>query len=139
MLAVFSLVYAATDTAFCKVLISPGLAESFLQRMRTLVPGHLSSHSALSSYGLFAPLTYWRLSVSLQPLVQALESFQVCGAPWFSTMLPCFVRGRVTTTITPTILGKIRFTERFFCNVFLQLNLFAFITRQKKVCVLSLE
>ena len=39
--------------------------ESFLQRLWTLVPGHLSSHSALSSYGLFAPLTLWRLSVSL--------------------------------------------------------------------------
>ena len=41
--------------------------ESFLQRLRTLVPGHHSSHSALSSYGLFAPLTLWRLSVSIQP------------------------------------------------------------------------
>ena len=39
--------------------------ESFLQRLWTLVPGHFSSHSALSSYGLFAPLTLWRLSVSL--------------------------------------------------------------------------
>ena len=38
------------------------------------VPGHLSSHSALSSYGLFAPLTLWRLSVSLRPLVQTLGS-----------------------------------------------------------------
>ena len=39
--------------------------ESFLQRLWTLVPGHLSSHSALSSYELFAPLTLWRLFVSL--------------------------------------------------------------------------
>ena len=39
--------------------------ESFLQRLWTPVPGHLSSHSALSSYGLFAPLTLWRLFVSL--------------------------------------------------------------------------
>ena len=31
--------------------------EFFLQRLWTPVPGHLSSHSALSSYGLFAPLT----------------------------------------------------------------------------------
>ena len=30
--------------------------ESFLQRLRTLVSGHFSSRSALSSYGLFAPL-----------------------------------------------------------------------------------
>ena len=28
------------------------------------VQGHLSFHSALFSYGLFAPLTFWRLSVS---------------------------------------------------------------------------
>ena len=39
--------------------------ESFLQHLRTLVPGHLSSHSALSSYRLFAPLALWRLSLSL--------------------------------------------------------------------------
>ena len=72
--------------------------ESLLQRMRTPVPGHLSSHSALSSYGLFAPLTLWRLSVSPRPLVQALESFPDSGAPWSSTMPPYLGRGRVTTT-----------------------------------------
>ena len=33
--------------------------ESFLQRLWTLVPGHLSSHSALFSYGLFSSLTLW--------------------------------------------------------------------------------
>ena len=38
--------------------------ESFLQRLRILVPGHLSSHSALSSYGLFAPFALLRLSLS---------------------------------------------------------------------------
>ena len=43
--------------------------ESFLQRLRTLVPGHLSFHSALSSYGLIAPLAFWRLYVSLRSLV----------------------------------------------------------------------
>ena len=58
MLAMFSLVYAATDTAFC---YAPSFQdwqnqESFLQRLRTLISGHLSSHSALFSYGLFAPL-----------------------------------------------------------------------------------
>ena len=41
--------------------------ESFMQRLWTLVPGHLSSHSILSSNGLFAPLSLWRLSVSLRP------------------------------------------------------------------------
>ena len=60
--------------------------ESFLQHLQTLVPGHHSSHSALSSYGLFAPLALWRLSVSLRPLVQALESFLVSSAPCHS---PC--------------------------------------------------
>ena len=45
------------------------------------VPGHLSSHSALSSNGLFAPLALWRLSVSLRPVVQALRSCLAYGAP----------------------------------------------------------
>ena len=74
VLAVVSLVYGFKDTAFFQVLISLGLAELriLMQRLRTLVPGHLSSHSVLSSYGLFAPLALWRLSVSLRPLDQAL-------------------------------------------------------------------
>ena len=59
-----------------------GRRKSFLQRLRTLVPVHLSSHSVLSSYGLFAPLALWRLSISLQPLVQALGSCPASGAPW---------------------------------------------------------
>ena len=33
--------------------------EFFVQRLWTLVPGYLSSHSALSSYGLFGPLALW--------------------------------------------------------------------------------
>ena len=51
-------------TQHAVMLLSLGLAESriLLQRLRTPVPEHLSSHSALSSYGLFAPLTLWRLS-----------------------------------------------------------------------------
>ena len=57
--------------------------------------GHLSYHSALSSYQLFAPLTLWRLSVSLRPLVQALESCPASGAPWSSAMPPSLGRGRV--------------------------------------------
>ena len=60
--------------------------------------GHLSSHSALSSYGLFAPLTLWRLSVSLRPLVQTLESCPASGAPWSSAMPPSLGRGRVTNS-----------------------------------------
>ena len=60
--------------------------------------GHSSqdiSHSALSSYGLFAPLTLWRLSVFLRPLVQTLGSCPASGAPWFFAMPPSLVRGRV--------------------------------------------
>ena len=55
---------------------------SLLQRAP--VPGHLSSHSALSSNGLFAPLTLWRLSVSVRPLVQTLGSCPASVAPWSS-------------------------------------------------------
>ena len=74
--------------------------EFFLQRLRTLVPGHLSSHSTLSSYGLFAPLTLWRLSVSLQSLVQALGSCPASEAPWSSAMPPSLGSGRGTKTTT---------------------------------------
>ena len=69
--------------------------EFFLQRLWTLVPGHLSSHSALSSNGLFAPLTLWRLSVSLWPPVQTLGSCPASGAAWSSAMPPSLGRGRV--------------------------------------------
>ena len=74
--------------------------ESFLQRLRALVPGHLSSQSALSSRRLFAPLALWRLSLSLRPLVQALESCPASGAPWSSVMPPSLGRGWITTAIT---------------------------------------
>ena len=57
--------------------------------------GHLSSHSALSGYGLFAPLTLWRFSVSLRPLVQTLRSCPASGAPWSSAMPPSLGRGWV--------------------------------------------
>ena len=62
--------------------------------------GHLSSHSALSSYGLFAPLALWQFSVSLRPLSQALLSFSTSGAPWSSAINPSLGKGRVTTTTT---------------------------------------
>ena len=71
--------------------------ESFLQRLWTLVPGLLSSsHSALSSYGLFAPFTLSRLLVSLRPLVQTVGSCPASGAPRSSAMPPSLGRGRVT-------------------------------------------
>ena len=57
--------------------------------------GHLSSHSALPSYALFTPLTLWRLSVSVRPLVQTPGSCPVSGAPWSSAMPPSLGRVRV--------------------------------------------
>ena len=83
MLAVFSLVYAATDTVFCKVLISLGLTES------RILPALLSSHSALSSYGLFATLC---LSTNSGP---DPGSCPASGAAWSSAMPPSLGRGRV--------------------------------------------
>ena len=44
---------------------------------------------------LFAPLTLWRLSVSLWPLVQTLGNFPASGALWSSAMPPSLGRGRV--------------------------------------------
>ena len=42
-----------------------------------------------------APLTLWRLSVSVRPLVQTLGSCSASGAPWSSAMPPSLGRGRV--------------------------------------------
>ena len=60
--------------------------------------GDLSSHSALSNYGLFASLALWQLAVSLQPLSQALLSCPTSGAPWSSAMPPSLGKSRVTMT-----------------------------------------
>ena len=65
-----------------------------------------SSHSALSSYELFAPLALWRLSVSLRPLIQALGNCPASGAPWSSAMPPSIGRGRVTTTNNASSIKK---------------------------------
>ena len=56
--------------------------------------GYFSSQSALSSYRLFAPLALWRLSVSLRPLVPALESCPASRVSWSFAMLPFLGRGR---------------------------------------------
>ena len=79
------------------VLISLGLAESRILSAAPVDtrPGHLSSHSALSSYGLLAPLTLWRLSVSQGPLVQALGSCPASGASLSSVMPPSLRKGWV--------------------------------------------
>ena len=80
--------------------ISLELAESkiFLAALADTRPRNLSSHSALSSYGLFASLALWQFSVSVRPLVHALKSCSASGASWSSTIHPFFGRGRVTTT-----------------------------------------
>ena len=91
-----SLLYRTQPSVTLLSLLDWQNRESFLQRLWTLVPGHLSSHSALSSYGLFAPLTLWRVSVSLRPLVQILGSCPASGASWSSAMPPSLGRGRVT-------------------------------------------
>ena len=80
--------------------------ESFLQRLWTLVPGHLSSHSAMSSYGLFAPLTFWRLSVYLRFLVQTLESCPASGALWSPTIPPYLGMSQVTNNNSIWLLFK---------------------------------
>ena len=72
--------------------------KSFMQCLRTPVSGHLSSHSALSNYGLFAPPALWRLSVSLLFVVETLGSCSAFGAPWSSATLSFLGRGRIATT-----------------------------------------
>ena len=99
-LAVFSLVYSATDTAFCYVLISLGLAES---RILPAAPVDIRPRTPLISFFTVQLRTlcvahFWRLSVSLRPLVQTLGNCAASGVPWFSAMPPFLGRGRVNTT-----------------------------------------
>ena len=81
-LAVFSLVFAATDTAYC---LSSCLSRiGRIENPSCSACGHLSriplSYTALSSYGLFAPLSACSLAtVSLQPLVQVRGIPQLLG------------------------------------------------------------
>ena len=94
MLAVSSLVFAATDTAFFYFLISLGLAEL---RILSAAPVDTRLRTPLISFCIVAPLTLWRLSISLRPLVQALESCPDSGAPWSSAMPPSLGRGQVNS------------------------------------------
>ena len=89
MLAVFSLVYAATDT----VLISLGLAES---RILPAAPANTLPRTPLISFCIFQLWTLCAVySLSLRPLVQTLGSFPASGFPWSSDMPPSLGRGRV--------------------------------------------
>ena len=53
-----------------------------------------------------APLTLWRLSVSLRPLVQTLGSCPAFGAPWSSAMPPSLGRGRVINNYNTSTQGN---------------------------------
>ena len=71
--------------------------KSFLQRLWTLVPEHLSSHSATVQLRTLRRSRFGD-SLSLRPLVQALGSCPASGAPVSFAIPPSFGRGRVTTT-----------------------------------------
>ena len=79
----------------------------FRQHLRTPVPGHLSSHFALSSYEIFAPLAFWRISVFFRPTVQPVWRFPASGVPSSSAVPPSLGRGQVTATTSNTICCKI--------------------------------
>ena len=97
--------------------------ESFLQRLRTLVPRHCSSLSAMSSYGHLVLLALWQISVSLRPLVQVSGSCPASGAPWSSAMPPSIGRGRITAATT-TISWKKTFLVKTLPNAMV-FNLFS--------------
>ena len=65
-----------------------------MQRLRTPVPGHHSFHSALSSYGLFAPFALWRLSG------EGPEEFPGIWGSMVFRHAPIPRKGRVATTTT---------------------------------------
>ena len=96
MLTVFFLVYVAMDTAFFLFLISLGLAES---RILPAAPADTHARIPLISFCTVQLQTFcaafWRLSVSLRPLVLTLGSCLASGALWSSTMLPSLGRGQV--------------------------------------------
>ena len=79
----FSLASAATDTVFCKAPIYPELAES---KITPVAPADTRPRTPLISFCIVQLRTFWRLSVSLQPLIQALGNCPASGAPWSS---PC--------------------------------------------------
>ena len=89
----FSLVYAATGTAYCYVLISK---IGRIENPSCSACGHSSQDT--SHLILHCPATdslRHSLPVSLRPLVQTLGSCLVSGAPWSSAMSPSLGRGRV--------------------------------------------
>ena len=68
-----------------------------MQRLWSCDPEHLSTHSALSSYGLCAA-RFLATTFFLQRVIQALESRQTSGALKFFAASPILGSGRVTAT-----------------------------------------
>ena len=82
------------------LLLSPYLSRiGRIESLSCSACGHLSSHSALSSYGLFVPLALWQLSLSLSRACGLgpgkLPSF---WSPWSSAITPFLGRDRLATT-----------------------------------------
>ena len=94
-----SFVFAATITANCQALIPLGLAK---WRILPAASADTRSRTPLISLYTFQLrhlcAAHSLATVSLRPLVQALEICLASGAPWCSTMPPSLGRGRVTTT-----------------------------------------
>ena len=67
-----------------------------MQRLSSSDLRHLSSQSALSSYGFFLPLALWR-RVSLQTFGRPLGSCLASGIPWSRAMPPSLRRSWITT------------------------------------------
>ena len=123
-LAVFSLVYAAKDTAFCKALISLRLSES---RILPAAPANTRPRKLLISFCTIQLRTLCAAHCLatlclLRPLVQALGSCPASGDPWSSAIPPSLRRGRVTTTtITDCLCVKYSFPLPFSVVFWLQL------------------
>ena len=77
--------FTSLEPAFLHCGVHPFLSMFLL---RTLFPGHLSFHSALSSYGLCPARSLANLCLSTMSVVQALASCPASGAPWSSAMPP---------------------------------------------------
>ena len=69
-----------------------GLAEL---KILPAAPADTCPRTSLISFCTVQPRTLWQFSVSLRPLVQALESYPASGATWFSSMPPSLERGWV--------------------------------------------
>ena len=100
MLAIFPLVFAATDTAYCYALMSVGLAESKIlpappANTRPGTPLISFCTVQLRTFCTARSLTIFCLYTTSGPGPGELPSF---WGPWSSAMPPSLGRGRVTKT-----------------------------------------